>query len=288
MELVTGTKWSGVNYGTTTRDMKGVSVAPFDCFNLGLHCGDNPEHAQANRHVLEATLPSRPIWLNQVHGIAVLDADSTFEYPPQADAALTMQQGRVLAIMTADCLPVVIADDAGTIVGAAHAGWRGLQAGVLENLVDKMRQKVPDARLKAWIGPAISQPVFEVGGEVYAAFVQATPALKTFFIAYGEEVDWSKTRFVHLLHALHKNNDKVSDTLSHNHSFSPQFKQPAKGKYLADLAGIAEYKLRQKGLNEVIQSNQCTYLQKDKYFSYRRENPTGRIVTLAWLGEHLT
>lgn len=262
-QLVTGEPWAGVCYGTTTRNISGVSQAPFDQFNVGLHCGDHVEYAQANRRQLIAALPNPPIWLKQVHGIDVLDADGPFDYPPTADAAMTTQKEKVLAIMTADCLPVVIADAQATIVGAAHAGWRSLQAGVLENLLEQMKAKVPHAQFRAWIGPAISQPVFEVGEDVYTAFVQTEPALKTFFIPHGVQVDWSKTRFGTLQQAL--------------------FKTPAQGKYLADLAGIAEYKLAQKGVSVITQSGECTYLQKEKYFSYRRENPTGRMVTLAWL-----
>lgn len=262
-QLVTGQSWTGVCYGTTTRNMPGVSQAPFDQFNLGLHCGDVTEHAMANRLRLEERLPSRPIWLNQVHGTEVLDADGIIDSPPTADAVVTTQIGKVLAIMTADCLPVVIADQQGSIVGAAHAGWRGLQAGVLERLVDTMRSKKPHAILRAWIGPAISQPVFEVGAEVYDAFVKEDPTLATYFIQHRVEANGSNTRFAH-------DDDK-------------QFKTPAAGKYLADLAGIAQYKLSQKGVHSIEQSGECTYLQQEKYFSYRRENPTGRIVTLAWL-----
>lgn len=238
--LVVGKVWKNVRYGTTRRDMSGVSLAPYDQFNLGLHCGDNAEHAQANREQLCRLLPSRPIWLNQVHGTAVLDADLPFDYPATADAAMTTQVGTVLAIMTADCLPVVIADTQGHVIGAAHAGWRGLQAGVLEQLAQAMRAKYPSSEWQAWIGPAISQAVFEVGQEVYDAFVSTEPVYHAFF------------------------------------------KPHTPGKYWADLPAIAEHKLRQQGIQYVEQSGECTYLQSDKYFSYRRENPTGRIVTLVW------
>ncbi|WP_245586963.1 MULTISPECIES: peptidoglycan editing factor PgeF [Pelistega] len=241
-KLVTGHKWNNVFYGTTTRYMAGVSEPPFDSFNLGLHCGDNPEHAQANRALLNAALPNSPIWLNQVHGTEVLDADRPFDYPAKADAAVTTCDKKVLAIMTADCLPVVLADEEGTIVGAAHAGWRGLQAGILERTVDLMRSKKPNAHFKAWIGPAISQKVFEVGAEVYDAFV------------------------------------------SQNSNLAPFFEPGVVNKYFANLSGIANMKLKQIGVNMVEESNECTYLDKQRYFSYRRENPTGRIVTLVWKG----
>lgn len=262
-QLITGDTWQGVRYGTTTRDMLGASKAPFDQFNLGLHCGDNPEHVLANRKRLATVLPSCPIWLHQVHGTHVLDVDSGFAYSPWADAALTTQAGQVLAVMTADCLPVVIADEQASVVGIAHAGWRGLQAGILERLVDCMRFKVPSAVFKAWIGPAISQYAFEVGKEVYEAFVKTTPALSNYFVCHtqGPEMKY------------------MSSGMSRE-VFS-QLTVP--DKYFADLAGIAEFKLRQKGIFSIQQSRECTYLKRNKYFSYRRENPTGRIVTLVWL-----
>ncbi len=242
-ELVTGKAWTNVRYGTTTRNMTGgVSEAPYDKFNLGLHCGDKAEHAQANRDALTAVLPSRPLWLNQVHGTEVLNADEFFQYPATADAAITTQKGRVLAIMTADCLPVVVADSEGRIIGAAHAGWRGLQAGILEKLVRQMQAQFPGSVLQAWIGPAISPAVFEVGAEVYEAFAATDSALAVFFKT-GERV----------------------------------------GKYFADLPSIAHYKLKQSGVQQVELSHECTYLQENKYFSYRRANPTGRMVTIAYI-----
>ncbi len=146
----------------------GVSAAPWASFNLGTHVGDAPGHVAANRARLGSLLPAPPLWLNQVHGTAVADADAAAGLP-DADAAVSRLPGRVCAVMTADCLPVLLCDCDGTVVGAVHAGWRGLCAGVIEATVAAMR--VPPERLLAWLGPAIGPATFEVGDEVRAAFV---------------------------------------------------------------------------------------------------------------------
>ena len=133
------------------------------------HVGDDRLAVAHNRVALRHThaLPADPLWLRQVHGTAVVDADVLAAHTlPEADAALTRAPGRVLAILTADCLPVVFSADDGSVIAAAHAGWRGLAAGVLEATVAAMRH--PATRIAAWMGPAIRQPAFEVGPEVRA------------------------------------------------------------------------------------------------------------------------
>lgn len=152
---------------STTR-AGGLGVAPFDSLNLGTHVGDDQATVAANRARLRALLPAEPCWLNQVHGTAVVDL-ATYGGVPDADAAVSRQPGAVCVVMTADCLPVLLCDRAGTVVGAAHAGWRGLQGGVIEATVRAM--DVPAGELMAWLGPAIGPAVFEVGDEVRAAFV---------------------------------------------------------------------------------------------------------------------
>lgn len=179
--MITGSAWQNIMYGTTTRNMGGTSLPPYDSFNLGLHCGDNPEHVRANRAILAGILPNEVTWLNQVHGTAVVDADTMGFGVPMADAMVSTQKNVVLGVMTADCLPIVIGDTQGEIVGVAHAGWRGLQAGVIENLVKAMRLKKPQAILKVWIGPCISQAAFEVGEDVFNAFVQKEPRWEVYF-----------------------------------------------------------------------------------------------------------
>lgn len=160
----------------------GVSAAPYDSFNLAQHVGDDPARVAANRASLRERggLPDEPLWLNQVHGCAVVIHDGPQASPPTADAAVAFEPGRVCAVMTADCLPVVLADRAGRRVGVAHAGWRGLAGGVVEATVQALG--VPAADLVAWLGPAIGQAAFEVGPEVRAAFVQRLPAAEAAFL----------------------------------------------------------------------------------------------------------
>ncbi len=174
---------------STLRHGLGVSSAPFDHFNLGNvggDTGDRAEHVWHNRALLQrhAGLPSAPCWLRQVHGTAVVtcvapaDATST---PPEADAAVTTHAGVVLAILTADCLPVLFASDDGQAIAAAHAGWRGLAAGVLEATIAAM--PVPASRVHVWLGPAAGPHAYEVGEEVRAAFVAHADAATAAFHA---------------------------------------------------------------------------------------------------------
>jgi len=158
----------------TTRVLPGASKPPFDRFNLGTRCGDDPASVIANREALiEAlALPEAPRWTRQVHGNEVYDADAILaDAEPTADAAITRITGRVLAILTADCLPVFLCSDDGTAAGLAHAGWRGLAGGVIESTIARLA--VPSASLIAWLGPAIGPRSYEVGDEVRAAFVDA-------------------------------------------------------------------------------------------------------------------
>ncbi|MBK8068389.1 MAG: peptidoglycan editing factor PgeF [Rhodanobacteraceae bacterium] len=153
----------------------GVSHPPWDSLNLGMHVGDDPGAVQANRRRLReaAALPAEPHWLEQVHGIAVADLDAPVP-GPRADAAVSSRPGQVCVVMTADCLPVVLASSDGAVVGVAHAGWRGLAAGVVEATVDALRGKMAaGTALQAWLAPAIGAGHFEVGEDVRAAFLAA-------------------------------------------------------------------------------------------------------------------
>jgi YfiH family protein len=159
----------------TTRS-GGVSAPPFDSLNLGVHVGDDPLAVAENRRRVRQALqlPSEPAWLRQVHGTRVVDLDAgTPEESPEADASITLRPGAVCAVQVADCLPVLLAHRDGQVIGAAHAGWRGLAGGVLEATVRAM--DVPPAELVAWMGPAIGPAAFEVGEEVRAAFVAQDP-----------------------------------------------------------------------------------------------------------------
>lgn len=153
----------------TTRS-GGVSPAPYASLNLGDHVGDEARNVAENRARVAACLPAAPRWLNQVHGSTVLELGlDAISPPPEADAALAREPGQVCAVMTADCLPVLLCDQAGTVVAAAHAGWRGLHGGVLERTVAAMAR--PGGQLLAYLGPAIGPESFEVGDEVRDLFV---------------------------------------------------------------------------------------------------------------------
>ncbi len=173
----------------TTRN-GGTSRAPRASLNLASHCGDDPAAVAENRGRVGAFLPGPPVWLEQVHGCAVarldaLNVDAARRMPPIADASVTALPGVPCAVLTADCLPVLFADREGAGVGATHAGWRGLAAGVLEATVAALAGLgVPPGRLVAWLGPAIGPHAFEVGPEVVAAFCDRDPAAAAAFVAH--------------------------------------------------------------------------------------------------------
>jgi YfiH family protein len=186
----------------------------------------------------------------------VIDADSALGTSlPSADASCTMTPGRVLAILTADCLPVVIADSSATIVGVAHAGWRGLHGGVLQALIAAMRQKAgkgasgvdhtdgANSTYTAWLGPCIGPQSFQVGQDVYDAFVALQHDFAVFFKADNS----------------------------------------APNKWLCNLPGLARVILKSQGVESVVWSGDCTVRNPTRFFSYRREGTTGRMATLAWL-----
>ena len=171
----------GVWAGVTTR-VGGVSQAPYASFNLAQHVGDDPAAVAQNRAQLNHSLhlPNEPLWLNQVHGIQVC---TDVAVGTSADACVSHQPGRVCVVMTADCLPVLLCDQEGTVVAAAHAGWRGLAAGVIGETVTRM-QRDP-VQLMAWLGPAIGPRAFEVGDDVRNAFLGLAPSYATVFVAHG-------------------------------------------------------------------------------------------------------
>ncbi|WP_353431388.1 peptidoglycan editing factor PgeF [Polynucleobacter sp. MWH-UH23A] len=226
----------------TTRE-GGISQPPFQYLNLGDHVGDDPKCVLANRALLSNFLPNDPIWLNQVHGVKVSTPDARAH---EADAIVTNKSNEVLAIMTADCLPVLFATESGDVIGAAHAGWRGLCNGVLENTVREMRALFGDNSSKnilAWLGPAIGPTAFEVGADVLKAYQDA----KIIFP---------------------------------NQSFVAIPNKP--GKYLANLYLLARSRLESVGLNQIYGGDFCTVNQKDQFFSYRRDGLTGRFASLIW------
>jgi polyphenol oxidase len=162
----------------TTRN-GGLSAGPYASLNLGLRVNDDAAIVERNRALLRGHLPAEPRWLQQVHGNRVVDAAGV-QQPVEADAATSRAADTVCAIMVADCLPVLLADRTGTVVGAAHAGWRGLASGVIENTVQAMA--VAPSNLVAWLGPAIGPAAFEVGADVRDAFVARDPGAASAFV----------------------------------------------------------------------------------------------------------
>jgi YfiH family protein len=234
---------SSIRAFTTLRTGPGASSPPFDRFNLGLSCGDDPDHARANRERLLTSfgLPAAPLWLQQVHGAGV-QRFGTLAHPsePTADAAVTAHANTVLAILTADCLPVLLCNEDGTEVAAAHAGWRGLAGGVLEATVAAM-QSAPD-HLLAWFGPAAGPRAYEVGAEVRDAFLASDPAAETAFTA---------TRAEH---------------------------------WLVDLYALARQRLASVGVHRVFGGGLCTISDPTRFYSHRRDQRTGRMASLIWIG----
>jgi polyphenol oxidase len=177
---------SGVRGGCATRAFAGVSVDAYARANYGLRSGDQPDAVQSNRQLLRRALDltAEPLWLQQVHGVAVWVADAPLAAgasAPLADACVVRERGLAAVIQTADCLPILLAAAEGNEVAAIHAGWRGLAAGVIETTVAQMQ--APAQHLHAWLGPAIGQAAFEVGPEVRAAFLQIDPGSEDCFRA---------------------------------------------------------------------------------------------------------
>jgi YfiH family protein len=164
----------------TTRS-GGVSTGPFASMNLGQRVGDDTGSVRTNRALLRDLLPAEPKWLQQVHGTLVVDADR-LRHPVDADAAVARNPGSVCAVMVADCLPVLLTDRAGSVVASAHAGWRGLAAGVLENTVQAMG--TAPGELLAYLGPAIGPSAFEVGADVREAFLNRSAEAASAFVVY--------------------------------------------------------------------------------------------------------
>ena len=231
---------------STTR-RGGCSAAPFDSFNLGHHVGDEEVAVAVNRQVLVEALPAgtEVPWLSQVHGIDVIQAGQGGLYP-EADAVFSREGGIACAVMTADCLPVLLCSTDGAVVAAAHAGWRGLQAGVLEATVEAMAE-APD-RLLAWLGPAIGPAAFEVGAEVLAQFVAVESA---------------------------RNKPAVEAC------FKPLTGRH--GRYLADIYALARLRLARAGVSRVFGGDFCTYSAPQQFYSYRRDGCTGRMASVVLL-----
>ena len=245
---------SSVRAVCTTR-RGGVSVRPYDSFNLGDHVGDDPVAVARNRHLLAQAIDAHPVFLQQVHGSAVAQLALKTPNGTPADGCVATQAGLACMIMVADCLPVLFADSAGTAVAAAHAGWRGLAggdgAGVIENALHSLWEAmhaapVPGARRTiAWLGPCIGPQAFEVGDEVRKAFV------------------------------------------AHQPGAAALFKPHMQGKWLADLQGLARLRLEALGVTRVYgndgSAGWCTVGNPSRFFSHRRDRVSGRFAACIWL-----
>ncbi len=276
--------WPCINVlaGSTTR-LGGFSENHWQGFNLGLHVGDNVQHVQKNRQLLQTklNLPGSPVWLDQVHGTRVAEIiNETGSCSPsgsyscthstmEADASFTRLSNKVLAVMTADCLPIIFAvkkldkSEAAECltdskwIAIAHCGWRSLAGGILKNLIETYKGN--REYIFAWMGPAISQDYFQVGEDVYQAFVN------------GE------------------NNSLTSQSHCSRHArYARHFIEDGKGKWRADLIGLAREKLLELGVENIYfgtekeVSSGCTFSEPERFFSYRREATTGRIVTIIY------
>jgi YfiH family protein len=218
----------------------GVSEGEYASMNLGASSGDRPENVAKNRLTVRERLPAAPRWLAQVHGagVAVLDtlgADAI----PRADAAVARRAGEVCAVLTADCMPVLLCDESGRRVAIAHAGWRGMSSGVIENAVRAM--EVSPETVVAWMGPAIGPQAFEVGPEVREAFRAQDAGADVAFRPHGD------------------------------------------GKFLADLYALARRRLARAGVARVHGGGFCTYRERERFFSYRREKRSGRMGAFIWI-----
>jgi YfiH family protein len=228
----------------------GVSAPPYDTLNLGDHVGDDEAAVQENRRRYAGRLAARPVFLNQVHGHAVVRLTAGTPDMSEADACWTTERGLACTIMVADCLPVLLADRQGQVVGAAHCGWRGLAgekgAGVLEALWSAMRELVdgPD-QMMAWLGPCIGPDAFEVGPEVRAAFTATDPEAASLFRPHGQ------------------------------------------GKFLGDLPALTRRRLAALGIRSVHgndgSAEWCTVGNPSRFFSHRRDRVSGRLAASVWL-----
>jgi YfiH family protein len=238
----------GVGAAMSTR-AGGVSAGPWASLNLGLAVGDESAAVAENRRRYAAALGARPVWLRQVHGAAVLRLDAaTPEHPEQgADAAWTTERGLACVIAAADCLPVLLADAGARAVGAAHAGWRGLAAGVIENLVAALTcgAGVPPAALHAWLGPCIGAQRFEVGADVLEAFGVPPLARDQPCFAYRPRRDGAP-------------------------------------RWRCDLQALAAARLHALGVAAVSAERACTVEEPSRFFSFRRDGRTGRMGAAVW------
>jgi YfiH family protein len=245
----------------------GRSLAPYDSLNLGDHVGDDPLAVRANRATLHQAIGAQPVFLSQVHGTHVEWIDGNTAHGTPADGCLTDQPGLAGIIMVADCLPVLFTNLQGSLVAAAHAGWRGLAGqgggGVLEAVHERFSALAPvntsqaATEIIAWLGPCIGAGAFEVGDEVRDAFVAQDPAARVMFTPTNGGTTGGTTAA-----------------------------KPA-GKWLADLQGLARLRLAALGVTQIYGNDGtpgwCTVSNPSRFFSHRRDRVSGRMAACIWL-----
>ncbi|GMG88569.1 peptidoglycan editing factor PgeF [Biformimicrobium ophioploci] len=236
-------------HALTTLRAGGFSGGAYSSNNMGAHVGDDDEAVARNRAQLRKALalPAEPQWLEQIHSDRLVDAQAD-GVVRTADASYSAQRDVVCAVMTADCLPVLLCNRAGTEVAAVHAGWRGLADGVLRTAVERFDAK--PSELMAWFGPAIGPEAFEVGVDVLEAFFESARS-EAHNAAIGK-------------------------------AFVPSPTRPL--KFRADIYALARAELADLGVTEIYGGEACTFTEEEKYFSYRRDRETGRMATLIWMG----
>ena len=240
----------------------GHSEVAFSSLNLGAHVGDAPDRVIQNRDYLAKYCATNPVWLDQVHGVDVVDLDrwdASSGGVPTGDAAVSSRPGQGCAVLTADCLPILVSRTEAQSCLAIHAGWRGLLAGVIERGLERLleRQAGPD-QWSVWLGPCIGEQMFEVGAEVREAFLSRDLQSASAFSPKEGQPD----KFIANLRQLAE--DRIFAWISAHHPI---------------LTGKSEID-GPKGALRIARSNECTVLQGDRYFSYRRDGQTGRMASL--------
>ena len=258
---------------TTTRS-GGVSRAPYASLNLATGTGDAPAVVARNRAMVMSALEldHEPCWLDQIHGSDVVRA-ARYATAPQADAGVGDAGSPPCAVLTADCLPVVLCDATGTRVGIAHAGWRGLAGGVIERCVAAMER--PAGELLAWLGPAIGAESYEVGPEVRGACLAADPGAGRAFAPCTPDRSEGGPP------APDRNEGGPPFPAEPRRPSAPS--APVADRWFADLYAIARRRLESLGIERVHGGGFCTCRDADRFFSHRRDGVTGRFATLAWI-----
>ena len=280
---------------TTTRP-GGVSRAPYASLNLATGTGDAPAAVARNRAMVVSALglDHEPCWLDQVHGPDVVRA-ARYATAPRADASVGDAGSPPCAVLTADCLPVVLCDVAGARIGIAHAGWRGLAGGVIERCVAAMER--PAGELLAWLGPAIGAESYEVGPEVREACLAADPGAWRAFAPRAPDRDEdgspapterrhtsappARNRSEACRPVPDRGEDGPPAPTERRHASAPP--APKADRWFADLYAIARRRLESLGIERVYGGGFCTCRDADRFFSYRRDGVTGRFATLVWI-----